>query len=134
MKENMNDTSNAWQQSANIALTKANTAKIEGATILLQANMNAEQRAKDALARLAATELALKEAQDLVLDWQSAMEAWKDLAQTLRDEIKACPNHEAHGFGKDQNARNIRIRTVEDEARASKKLAPKYNATKTALL
>lgn len=122
-----------WQQAANIALTHANTAQTEGAIALKQANWNAEKTAKEALARLAATEAALKEANDLVLDWQSAMEAWKDLAQTLRDEIKACPNHEAHGFGKDQNARAQRIRTVEDEARASKKLAPKYTPSQKGL-
>ena len=69
---------------------------------------------------------ALAQANELVADWQSAMEAWKDLAITLREEIKACPNHEAHKFGKDDEARKNHIHNKEDEERVKRKLKPKY--------
>ena len=69
---------------------------------------------------------ALKEANDLVKDWQSAMEAWRDLAQTLRNEIKACPNHEAHKFGQNIEAVRNTIRKNEDDARIKNGLATKH--------
>ncbi|MDI9331177.1 MAG: hypothetical protein QM527_07690 [Alphaproteobacteria bacterium] len=69
---------------------------------------------------------ALARANALVADWQSAMEAWKDLAVTLRDEIKACPNHEAHKFGKDDAARRKRADEKEDSERRKRGLKPKY--------
>lgn len=69
---------------------------------------------------------ALKEANDLVKDWQSAMEAWRDLAQTLRNEIKACPNHEAHKFGQDDKARANRANSFEDKKRLEFGLPAKY--------
>lgn len=67
---------------------------------------------------------ALKEAQDITKEWQAAMEAWKDLAQTLRDEIKACPNHEAHVFGKDLQARTTRKVSTENNKRVALGLKP----------
>lgn len=70
---------------------------------------------------------ALREAQEITKEWQSAMEAWRDLAQTLRDEVKACPNHEAHKFGKDEQARRTLIAQAEDSARAKRGLKPKYS-------
>lgn len=128
---NSNGLTSGWQQAVNTELTRANTAQTKKSIALKQAAWSAEQTANQANAemakQLAATQAALKAANELVLDWQSAMEAWKDLAQVLRDEIKACPNHEAHGFGKDQEARGIRIRTKEDEVRVSLKLAPKHS-------
>lgn len=75
---------------------------------------------------LARAQAALAQANELVADWQSAMEAWKDLAITLREEIKACPNHEAHKFGKDGKQVNERFHKKEDEARVKRKLKPKY--------
>lgn len=147
----MSDTNN-WQQAANIALLKQNTLKTEGATQHIQNTMIAEEKARNAIleqenqaqksshlttqltAELVATKLALEAANELVADWQSAMFAWKDLAQALRDEIKECPNAEAHKFGKNDINRAQRIRTKEDEERASRKLAPKYNPDKTGLI
>ena len=73
-----------------------------------------------------AAQRALKDANDLVKDWQSAMEAWRDLAQTLRNEIKACPNHEAHKFGQDIEAVRNTIRKNEDDARTKNGLATKH--------
>jgi galactokinase len=153
----MSDTNN-WQQAANIALLKQNTLKTEGATLHIQNAMISDSKAKAAIAdkeiaekrhqsahvqthvelilakqELDETKAALAAANELVADWQSAMFAWKDLAQALRDEIKECPNAEAHKFGKDQKARNARLWTQEDKERVSKKLAPKYTpAEKTA--
>jgi len=69
---------------------------------------------------------ALREAQEITKEWQSAMEAWRDLAKTLRDEVKACPNHEAHKFGKDDAARAKHIRGAEDMAREKHGLPAKY--------
>jgi hypothetical protein len=130
MPTNFNGLTSGWQQSVNTELTRHNTAQVEKNIAQKQAAWSAEESAKEANAvlakQLAATQLALKESQELVLDWQSAMEAWKDLAQVLRDEIKECPNHEAHGFGKNQVARQQRILTKEDEARVSRKLTPRY--------
>jgi transposase len=68
---------------------------------------------------------ALREAQEITKEWQSAMEAWRDLAQTLRDEVKACPNHEAHKFGKDDTARIKRFNNHEDDGRAKRGLKPR---------
>lgn len=139
----MSDTNN-WQQAANIALLKQNTLKTEGATQHIQNTMIAEEKARNAIlekenqaqksshlttqltAELVATKLALEAANELVADWQSAMFAWKDLAQALRDEIKECPNAEAHKFGKNPQARTIQRWNTEDKERASRKLAPKY--------
>ena len=67
---------------------------------------------------------ALVESRALVAEWQAAMEAWRDLAQTLRDEIKACPNHEAHRFGKDKEAVNQRLTKVVNEGRTKRGLKP----------
>lgn len=69
---------------------------------------------------------ALREAQEITKEWQSAMEAWRDLAQTLRDEVKACPNHEAHKFGKDIEAVRGKVRSSEDAARTKHGLPAKY--------
>lgn len=73
---------------------------------------------------------ALREAQEITKEWQAAMEAWRDLAQTLRDEVKACPNHEAHKFGKDIEAVRGKIRSNEDAARVKHGLPAKYTAQK----
>ena len=73
---------------------------------------------------------ALREAQEITKEWQSAMEAWRDLAQTLRNEVKACPNHEAHQFGKDIEAVRAKVNASEDQARTKHGLPAKYTATK----
>lgn len=73
---------------------------------------------------------ALREAQEITKEWQSAMEAWRDLAQTLRNEVKACPNHEAHQFGKDLEAVRAKVNASEDQARTKHGLPAKYTATK----
>lgn len=76
---------------------------------------------------LAEARRALAEAHAVVADWQSAMEAWKDLAITLREEIKACPNHEAHKFGKADKAVLVdHMNKKEDEERVKRNLKPKY--------
>ncbi len=72
---------------------------------------------------------ALKAAYSVTREWQAATEAWRDLAQTLRDEIKACPNHEAHAFGQNDTARNQRRNQKEDEARVARDLKPRYPAS-----
>ena len=90
----------------------------------LQQEVNDRNQLAEELARAKA---ALAQANELVADWQSAMEAWKDLAITLREEIKACPNHEAHKFGKDDEARTKLLHTKEDEARVKRKLKPKHS-------
>ena len=69
---------------------------------------------------------ALREAQEITKEWQAAMEAWRDLAQTLRDEVKACPNHEAHKFGKDDDARSRHRKGFEDDARVKRGLQPHF--------
>lgn len=71
---------------------------------------------------------ALREAQEITKEWQSAMEAWRDLAQTLRNEVKACPNHEAHKFGKDIEAVRAKVNASEDQARTKHGLPAKYTA------
>ena len=73
---------------------------------------------------------ALREAQEITKEWQSAMEAWRDLAQTLRNEVKACPNHEAHQFGKDIEAVRAKVNASEDQARTKHGLPAKYTAKK----
>lgn len=99
------------QEAVNIANSRNQTLEMEKTSLKLQLD-----EAKAALAR----------ANALVSDWQSAMEAWKDLAVTLRDEIKACPNHEAHKFGKDDAARRKRADEKEDSERRKRGLKPKY--------
>jgi hypothetical protein len=66
------------------------------------------------------------EAVQLVKEWQAAMEAWRDLALALRDEIKACQNYESHKFGKDADAIDHHRRSKEDDVRASKGLETRY--------
>ena len=70
------------------------------------------------------------EAVQLVKEWQAAMEAWRDLALALRDEIKTCQNYEAHKFGKDADAMNRLRRNKEDDIRASKGLPTRYRNEK----
>lgn len=67
------------------------------------------------------------EAVQLVKEWQAAMEAWRDLALALRDEIKACQNCEAHKFGKDADAIDHHRRRKEDDVRVSRGLKTRYS-------
>jgi hypothetical protein len=91
---------------------------------MLQSEVSDKNKLAEELARAKA---ALAQANELVADWQSAMEAWKDLAITLREEIKACPNHEAHKFGKaDKEVLVEHMNKKEDEERVKRKLKPKY--------
>ena len=83
-------------------------------------------RIADLEERIADAERALAQANALVDDWSSAMEAWKDLAVTLREEIKACPNQEAHTFGKDDAARFKQFSSKENSERRKRGLKPKY--------
>lgn len=112
---------------------KMQTAMREGMQLQKDAvhQMRAKSRQDAALIesleeRIQEAEAALLQANALVRDWQASMEAWKDLAVTLREEIKACPNHEAHKFGKDDAARNKRLISTEETERRKRGLKPKY--------
>ena len=113
----------AKQEALNIAGTmpRVRTKQPEGDDVYF-GKARIEQQEQE----LAAAHLALKEAQDITKEWQAAMEAWKDLAQTLRDEIKACPNHEAHVFGKDQEARTQKFHSKENGKRVELGLKSRY--------
>lgn len=103
-----------------------NALKTQTITELKRAkNNNKSQELTAVQEELARAQAALAQANELVADWQSAMEAWKDLAITLREEIKACPNHEAHKFGKDDNARFEHFTKKENEERVKRKLKPR---------
>ncbi len=86
------------------------------------------------LKTLVDTTAALVAANESVADWQSAMFAWKDLAQALRDEIKECPNAEAHKFGKNQQARSVRFSVKEDGERVSRNLKTRYTPEEKGLV
>lgn len=127
----MNDAYN--QKIINTAILETGIEKTRHITALQQQNHSSDAELAKAkklnsgmAARLAQAEAALEEANAVVADWQSAMEAWKDLAITLREEIKACPNHEAHQFGKNDEARKEHIHKKEDEERVKRNLKPKY--------
>lgn len=75
---------------------------------------------------LEAAERRAKQAEADVLEWRAAMEAYKALAQALRDEVKSCPNAEAHKFGKDDKARRTHFIKKEDESRVSFGLTPRF--------
>jgi hypothetical protein len=117
------------QQAINIALLNLSQAQREGLN-LAKSQSNEIAPTSDNVVfghkRIADLEEALRSANELVLDWQASMEAWRDLAKTLREEIKACPNHEAHAFGKDLNAINYKFNNQEDSSRAIKGLQTKY--------
>lgn len=103
-----------------------NALKTQTITELKRTQNNKSQELTAVHEELARAQAALAQANELVADWQSAMEAWKDLAITLREEIKACPNHEAHKFGKDKDKVNEHLQTKVDEGRVKKGLKPKY--------
>ncbi len=117
---------NIAQQKTMAELHALNRAKTEGITIHQQSLRTSQSQESKYREHNVVLQKALDEANDLVLEWQAAMEAWKDLAQVLRDEIKACPNHEVHRMGKDVSALNHRRNSTEDTSRISKSLAPKY--------
>lgn len=81
---------------------------------------------RDLQQQLEESRAALARANALVADWQSAMEAWKDLAVTLREEIKSCPNHDAHKFGRDKDQVNMHLQSKEEAERRKRGLKPKY--------
>ncbi|MDR0775876.1 MAG: hypothetical protein LBE81_04485 [Azonexus sp.] len=119
------------QQAINIELQKANIAKQEGLNIaagIEYSRQRQENKVQQHVARItdenAQLRQQLAESQALIADWQASMEAWKDLAQTLRDEIKACPNEEAHKFGKDDKATTLHRRQHETEGRIKRGLKP----------
>jgi hypothetical protein len=109
------------ERSLGIAKTQLITAKTEGLGLAQVENIRLKLE-------LDAARLALREAQEITKEWQSAMEAWRDLAQTLRDEVKSCPNHEAHKFGKNDDARSKHRKGFEDEARLKRGLQPHFRA------
>jgi O-acetyl-ADP-ribose deacetylase (regulator of RNase III) len=129
------------QRLINAALYETLTAKQEGLNIAASTPARrsggggldpaiARARMNQMAERLQQAEAALAEANAVVADWQSAMEAWKDLAITLREEIKACPNHEAHQFGKADKAVLVEhMNKKEDEERVKRNLKPKYKKT-----
>ena len=123
------------EQQINVELLRTNTLKTQMISQLQQSAGQAAQPDHLAIhgAAAAMREVtkqrddalqALKEAHELTKEWVASMEAWRDLAQTLRDEIKACPNHEAHTFGKDDLARRNRFGNVEDKKRVGLGLKP----------
>ena len=124
MKEYGLNAVNIAQQKTMAELHALNRAKTEGITIHQQSLRTSQSQESKYREHNVVLQKALDEANDLVMEWQAAMEAWKDLAQVLRDEIKACPNHEAHGFGKDADARNHRRNSTEDASRISRNLRP----------
>jgi hypothetical protein len=103
----------------NATLDRIATAANLDADIAMSENERLKRQLKGAQAALAV-------AQSTCLDWQAAMEAMRDLSQTLRDEIKACPNEEAHHFGKNIEAIRSRIANAEDKKRIELGLKPKY--------
>jgi hypothetical protein len=117
---------NIAQQKTMAELHALNRAKTEGITIHQQSLRTSQSQESKYREHNVVLQKALDEANDLVMEWQAAMEAWKDLAQVLRDEIKACPNHEAHEFGKNLPAVRARINANEDTARSNRNLPLKY--------
>jgi hypothetical protein len=75
--------------------------------------------------QLKGAQAALAEANSTCKEWQASMEAWRDLSKTLRDEIKACPNEEAHHFGKNEEARTAHLQTVKEKKRIELGLKPR---------
>jgi hypothetical protein len=119
------------QQAVNIELQKVIRAKQEGLNIAARSQASSgdeslSDRLDNAERRNVQLVRQLKEAQALVADWQSSMEAWKDLAQALREEIKACPNAEAHKYGNDRVAQVSRMKMKEDEERVKHGRPPRY--------
>jgi hypothetical protein len=110
------------QQAINAEQSRLIAAKSQGLGIAAGNQVNTDHR-------VAQLERQLREANALIADWQASMEAWKDLAQALRDEIKACPNAEAHKFGKDDKTRNSHAMAKEDAERVKRGLKPKYATT-----
>ena len=85
-------------------------------------------------AELAHAYKLVEEANDSIHSWQASMEAWQDLARTLRDEIKECPNHEAHKFGRDEKARTAKRANVQDERRIEFNLKPMWTSEEKGLV
>lgn len=68
---------------------------------------------------------ALAEAEALVADWASAMEAWKELAVYLKEEAENCPNTEAHPIGKNKEKRGMILEQKDNEGRIKRGLQPR---------
>ncbi len=109
----------------NTATLETLTAKTVGMSGLKTDLIRAQSTIHSLQLRIEQAEEALARATALNADWQSAMEAWKDLAVTLREEIKACPNQDAHTFGKDKDARVKHFNEKETAERAKRGLKPK---------
>ena len=103
----------------NATLDRIATAANLDTEIAMSENERLKRQLKGAQAALAA-------ANETCRDWQAAMDAWQVLAKTLRDEIKECPNEEAHHFGKNKEALNQKLRESEEKKRAELGLKPKY--------
>lgn len=109
-------------------LTERNALLDQGQRISDNLTRLAQEDAMNLQRKLSAAEAALAVAQATCRDWQAAMEAMRDLSGALRDEIKACPNEEAHHFGKNLEARNKRLTEFEDKRRIELGLKPKYKS------
>ena len=67
---------------------------------------------------------ALAEAEALVADWASAMEAWKELAVYLKEEAENCPNAEAHPVGKNEDKMDKILLDKQNAGRIKRGLTP----------
>ena len=93
---------------------------------MLANELDAAQDTEARLRRqLRAANAALEVANATCMEWQATMDAWQGLAVALRDEIKACPNEEAHHFGKNKEARNKLLRDLEDKKRIELGIKPR---------
>lgn len=70
---------------------------------------------------------ALAEAEALVADWASAMEAWKELAIYLKEEAENCPNAEAHPIGRNKDKMNSLLTQKDNQSRIKRGLKPTKN-------
>jgi uncharacterized protein with von Willebrand factor type A (vWA) domain len=124
--------SSALSSADNLAAYSKITAKTERLTEEMRSSMARNNLHQMDLAELDQTKKQLSEmrallaqAQATTKEWQASHDAWRDLAQALRDEVKACPNAEAHHFGKDDAARNNRLGDFENKKRIELGLKPR---------
>jgi len=75
--------------------------------------------------QLRAANAALEAANETCREWQATMGAWMDFAIVLRDEIKDCPNDDAHHFGKNKEARVKFLQDLEDKKRVELGIKPR---------
>lgn len=100
----------------------AEKAKLHGQEV--RAKIQAQRDLNEIEIELMKAQAALREARDITNSWKASMEAWKDLALALREEIENCPNNDAHKFGKDREARQTRHLDVKNRHRKTWGLEP----------